>query len=514
MTGGRPSHLVIVTIIAVLVILPVAALSSLFRNAEATTTVISSNTTFPATTINAGDTLIINPGVFVTMSGTLTNRGNIVNSGTINMNLNVLNNYGIIIDAAGGGIKTGTVNNYESGIIKEDSGSTHNYADTFFSNYGKHISYGDVQVSYQNATSGSEDKAYKNFATGVFESHSAARFFGFYNYGGQVTFHQGASLQHSFGGGGLFTNGTIDNYGLLSVQGNYPGAIEIGLDGILNNHVGGTILNSIRPGYEGATTIYGTLNNDGRFANVGHMRNIGSFNNNGILENNVGGGGNVLGIVDNSGIFNNDGSISNKGVVNNLQRGNFDNDGSFVNECGGTFNNQGTFTGNPVVNNCASFPITHMSDTTASSGYGVFSSKPSRAELVTPSSQLIGDKIDSITLRLKRVGTITGTAEIGVFNNDLSVKKLFGTLNVATLTTSYAEYEFHLTGGELYTIQSGDRIGIKYTGGSSITWVSVMLDLDAADPFDGTNSYAQYYQGSWLSNTDRDMYMILKQTHG
>jgi len=96
-----------------------------------------------------------------------------------------------------------------------------------------------------------------------------------------------------------------------------------------------------------------------------------------------------------------------------------------------------------------------------------------------------------------------------------NVKKAFGgTLNVATLTTTYTDYEFHLTSGELYTIQSGDRIGISYTGGTATTWVAVMFDLNAADPFDGTKSYVQYYQGSGLSNTDRDMYMILKQTHG
>jgi Tol biopolymer transport system component len=162
----------------------------------------------------------------------------------------------------------------------------------------------------------------------------------------------------------------------------------------------------------------------------------------------------------------------------------------------------------------SSFPVIHMSDTTASAGYGVYSSKPTRAEYVTSTSQLVGDKIDSITLKLKRVGTISGTAIIGIFDNSNNVKKPFGTINVGTLTTTYADYEFHLTGSELYTIQSGDRIGIKYTGGSTTTWVAVMIDLNASDPFDGKNSYAQYYQGSWLSNADRDMYMILKQTHG
>jgi amidase len=164
-----------------------------------------------------------------------------------------------------------------------------------------------------------------------------------------------------------------------------------------------------------------------------------------------------------------------------------------------------------------SFPITHMSNTTASAGYGVYAQKPARAEYVTEESELVGDKIDSITLRMKSVGTINGTAEIGILNDDLSVKKLFGTLDVTTLTPTYTDYEFSLTGDELYTIESGDRIGIKYTGGGfdETSWVSVMLDLDAEDPFDGANSYLQYhYQGSWRSSPDRDMHMTLVQTHG
>jgi amidase len=164
-----------------------------------------------------------------------------------------------------------------------------------------------------------------------------------------------------------------------------------------------------------------------------------------------------------------------------------------------------------------SFPIEHMSNTTASAGYGVYAQKPARVEYVSNSSQLVGDEIDSIMLRMKSVGTINGTAEIGILNEDLSVKKLFGTLDVTTLTPTYTDYEFKLTGGELYQIEEGDRIGIKYEGGgfNETSWVSVMLDLDPADPFDGANSYLQYhYQGSWRQSPDRDMHMVLVQTHG
>jgi Asp-tRNA(Asn)/Glu-tRNA(Gln) amidotransferase A subunit family amidase len=165
----------------------------------------------------------------------------------------------------------------------------------------------------------------------------------------------------------------------------------------------------------------------------------------------------------------------------------------------------------------SSFPIEHMSNSTASAGYGVYSQKPARVEYITEDSELVGDKIDSVTLSMKRVGTINGTAEIGILNEDLSVKKLFGTLDVTTLTPTYTDYEFKLTDDELYTVEAGDRIGVKYTGGSleSTSWVSVMLDLDAADPFDGANSYLQYhYQGTWRNSPDRDLYMTLVQTHG
>ena len=165
-----------------------------------------------------------------------------------------------------------------------------------------------------------------------------------------------------------------------------------------------------------------------------------------------------------------------------------------------------------------SLPIEHMSNTTASAGYGVYAQKPTRVEYVTETSELVGDEIDSITLRMKSVGTINGTAEIGVLNDDLSVKKLFGTLDVSTLTPTYTDYEFNLTDGdgELYQIEEGDRIGIKYEGGGfdETSWVSVMLDLEPEDPFDGANSYLHYQcQGAWQQSPDRDLYMALVQTH-
>lgn len=164
-----------------------------------------------------------------------------------------------------------------------------------------------------------------------------------------------------------------------------------------------------------------------------------------------------------------------------------------------------------------SFPIIHMSDTTKSSGTKIANGdKTIVGEHVTGTSQLVGDKIDQITLRLKKVGAPTGNAIIGIFDSAGNLKKQFGTKAVNTLTTSFADYTSSLAGGELYTIVSGDSIGIKYTGGDpTANYISITRDTKSADPFDGTSThYQQFKSGVWSGNNTHDVYMILKQTHG
>jgi hypothetical protein len=522
MKGGKATYGMV--FLAAVLLLSVVAIVPLLPKAEATTTVISSDTTLGDTTVNAGDTLIIDPGVTVTMSGTLTNNGNILNSGTVDLNFNVLDNYGIIIDAAGGTITSGTINNYESGIITEDSGSTHIYADSSFNNYGKHTSYGEVQVSYFDA-SGS---AYKNFETGVFESHGNAKFLGFFNYGGLATFHQGALLAHSTGGGQLYTNGTINNYGTLSVQGDYPGSIEIGPEGILNNHDGGTILNSGRPGYDPGTAIYGTLNNDGDFLNTDSISNFGIINNNGFIEHKLKANSEDS-IFDNLGTFNNNasGEVTNFSIINNLSSGTVNNAGTIANECDAVFNNEGTYNGNPIVDGCSEFPVVHMEDRTESYGVPIHpdSNHQIAAEWIKSSSVLVGKQIDSVTLKLQRIDFPTGLAQVVVLDVDKNIKHSFGNILAGAgagstyhsdIPTTMTEIEF--TSDELYTIQADDRIGIIWGGGSGNSGsISVMMDKVTSDSvFDGTNT--QRIRGTptgWYSwDLNEDLWMVLKQTHG
>jgi PKD repeat protein len=154
-------------------------------------------------------------------------------------------------------------------------------------------------------------------------------------------------------------------------------------------------------------------------------------------------------------------------------------------------------------------PVIHMQDTTASSGQNIWSGRPAHAEYVTPSSTLVGKQVNSITVTLKKAGTPTGIAEVGIINNDLSMKKVFATLDVSTLTTSYNSQEFTLQGAP-YTIVAGDRIGIKYSAGTSSHNISIMRDTNAADPFDGQNSYHTFYTTSWSNFLSNDLTMTLK----
>ncbi|HSB57577.1 MAG TPA: hypothetical protein VLD38_07205, partial [Nitrosopumilaceae archaeon] len=160
----------------------------------------------------------------------------------------------------------------------------------------------------------------------------------------------------------------------------------------------------------------------------------------------------------------------------------------------------------------AGAPVTQMSDTTQSKGLLIYSGRQITAEYVTTTSQLVGDNIDSITLRLQKVGAPIGNAQIGVFNPDGSVKQLFGTQDVATLPGAYQDFEFKLSNFSFYTIQSGDRIGIQYTGGSSTAGVNVMTDTKNADPFDGNRSYRTQFGPAWVDSVREDMYMILVWT--
>lgn len=156
-------------------------------------------------------------------------------------------------------------------------------------------------------------------------------------------------------------------------------------------------------------------------------------------------------------------------------------------------------------------PVTHMSDTTVS--YGVLVNSPTQifaGEWVKPSSQLVGDRIDSITLRLQRSGSPPGTFTVGVYDANLVLKRSFGIIPTSNLTATMTDMTFTIP--DLYTIQAGDRIGVFYNGNTG--GVLVMMDKVTSDSvFDGQNTQRVRYGTSWItSDVNEDLYMILRQT--
>jgi len=156
--------------------------------------------------------------------------------------------------------------------------------------------------------------------------------------------------------------------------------------------------------------------------------------------------------------------------------------------------------------------VTQMQDP-ITFGLSMYAGRPIHAEYVTSSSALAGKYIDAIKIQLKKVGSPTGTATIGIFNSDLSVKTNFTGIDVSTINTSYREYPFSMPSGKHYQVQPGDRIGIKYTGGDSSNFVAILTDQDPSGPFDGTNSYQTYFYNSvWNNFTSSDLIMTLTLT--
>lgn len=489
------------------------------RQAEATTTVISTSQNLGTRTISAGDTLVINPGVTATFDR-INNAGSVVVMGSLKTNSAAAilsNNGGTVLFLAGSsadsvlGTWPGTISNSGSSSpspparITIDSGAAVYWN---IQNYGNSIitNYGGIQVNGGGSSIGTLD----NGIGAVF-----------YNSGGvsldNTAFTNKGTIVNTASGTWGTANSlladTNDGGRILN-----SGSMTIGREHGFNNKNGGYITN-----YAGATFYVGSImtgagmqNSAGStFYNYGTFTAgcIGNVINNGTFTNDNRG---VLQILGQCGsVGGTEGSFDNYGTLTNTAAATINNQGFLYRECGDNFSNIGTITGNAIINKCSQFPVTHMSDTTASFASLISAPRQLIAEYVTASSQLVGDKIDSVTLKLQKVGSPTGTAQIGIFNSDLSVKKIFATIDVATISSAATDYEFKLPATDpLYTIQSGDRIGLKYTGGSASVGVNVTPDRDSADPFDGTNSYRVRYETSWIVTSGEDMYMILKQTHG
>jgi fibronectin type 3 domain-containing protein len=112
-------------------------------------------------------------------------------------------------------------------------------------------------------------------------------------------------------------------------------------------------------------------------------------------------------------------------------------------------------------------------------------------EAFSASSVIIGRPLKSWKVRLRKSGTPSGlvTAKIRRKSDDSVVATFNESIDSTSLGTAFAERTFTLT--NTYTIQSGDRIMIEYTGPAAIN-----IEIWNVDKIDGSNTRRVRYDGS------------------
>lgn len=145
---------------------------------------------------------------------------------------------------------------------------------------------------------------------------------------------------------------------------------------------------------------------------------------------------------------------------------------------------------------------THSGNTT-----DIYSGSVTRVaeKVVNTSSALYNKLVTSCKVRLHKSGSPTGTAYLRVWNSAGTQVAEIGSVNVTSLsTTAYTWVNFG--GGTPYTLASGDRIGIEYTGGDASN--KIILAHSQSNPYDSTNSIFSSYSGSWSDQTTWDACII------
>jgi hypothetical protein len=130
-------------------------------------------------------------------------------------------------------------------------------------------------------------------------------------------------------------------------------------------------------------------------------------------------------------------------------------------------------------------------------------------EKLDVNSTLIGEKLDTISLKLSRTGNPTGTYEIGVWDSSFSPKQIFCTPTANALLTSGTFITCRLPVGTYYTMIAGDYIGISYSGSAGSTGVN--LYYVNSDYFDGANTHKSIRSvaGVWSDQLTEDATIAL-----
>jgi|GEM_PF-6599469 len=124
----------------------------------------------------------------------------------------------------------------------------------------------------------------------------------------------------------------------------------------------------------------------------------------------------------------------------------------------------------------------------------------------TATSLLKGKKPAYVELYLDKVGAPTGTATVTIRKgSDDSIAHTFGTIDVTTLTTTKAKYMFNTTLNTAYTLTTGDKILVEFSGGTATDYIRI--GRSSTFVYDGDNSLATGYASGVYSDvtTGKDM---------
>jgi YVTN family beta-propeller protein len=128
--------------------------------------------------------------------------------------------------------------------------------------------------------------------------------------------------------------------------------------------------------------------------------------------------------------------------------------------------------------------------------------------------------VDCATVKMRRHGSPTGTAEVGFYDTNMTLLRQFGTMDVGNLTTGYKAYEFCLPSSERgHLILENHILAVKYDEGDPINRIDVRRSNTGAGPdYDGLASYHVYHDGNWhifgYAGYSRDLLFELTNTKG
>ena len=118
----------------------------------------------------------------------------------------------------------------------------------------------------------------------------------------------------------------------------------------------------------------------------------------------------------------------------------------------------------------------------------------------------IGTTADSLTFKLKRTGSPTGTCKFAIWSSGNVEQVNFGTLDVTTIDDS-TETDYTLdTPSTTYNIQAGDIMAVEFTGGDSSNFIACAIDNSTSA---ANEALADYPSNAWRFNDDRICYYKL-----